>query len=85
MTLPEWAVVTILAVIGTIIWWGVLRFIHVYDDISVSLKDIVKNLGIINGRIGKVEEWKDAHNKQDDERHEDMKDSIKAKLLNYGQ
>ena len=85
MTLPEWGVVSILAVIGTVIWWGVLRFIHIYDDISESLKEIVKNLSIINGRVGKVEAWKESHDKQDDERHDDIKESIRYKLADHGQ
>lgn len=76
MTLPEWVVITILAIIGTVVWWGVLRFIHIYDDISVALKDIAKSLGLVNGRIGKLETWKDLHDKQDDERHKDIKERI---------
>lgn len=73
MTLPEWGVVAILAVIGTVIWWGILRFIHINDAVSESLKDILQNLNIMNGRIGKAELWSILHEKQDDERHKDIK------------
>ena len=33
-------------------------------------------LGIINGRVGKVETWQIAHDKQDDERHEETKTAL---------
>jgi len=85
MTLPEWAVISILMVIGTIIWWGVLRFIYINDTVSISLKDIADSLNKINGRVGKVETWMDLHEKQDDERHDDIKDIIRGRQLNSGQ
>jgi uncharacterized membrane-anchored protein YhcB (DUF1043 family) len=72
MTLPEWAVITILAVIGTIIWWGILRFIHINDTVSISLKDIVDSLNKINGRLGKTEIRLELHEKQDDERYDNI-------------
>lgn len=30
-------------------------------------------LGVINGRVGRVETWQTAHDKQDDERHEETR------------
>jgi hypothetical protein len=35
-----------------------------------KLDDILAQLRTINGRIGKLEEWREGHDKQDDEREE---------------
>jgi len=34
-------------------------------------------VGLINGRVGKIETWAIAHDKQDDERHRELQDSLK--------
>ncbi len=63
--IPEWLFMSILASIGAVIWWGVRQIV-------AELKKINDRLNIINGRVGKMETWKDGHEKQDDERHEHL-------------
>lgn len=73
MTLPEWVVIGILGIVGTIIWWGILRFIHINDDAAKHLTNIDKSLAVICERLGKSDMWMEMHSKQDDDRHEEIK------------
>lgn len=73
MTLPEWVVIGILGIVSTIIWWGILRFIHINDDTAKHLTNIDKNLALICERLGKSDMWMEMHSKQDDDRHEEIK------------
>ena len=37
------------------------------------MRSMNTKLGLMNGRVGRVETWQTAHDKQDDERHEETK------------
>lgn len=67
---PEWAVMGMLGVIGTVAWWGVRRIVAGQDSINATLVEISGRLAQINGRVGKMETRMDMHEKHDDERHE---------------
>lgn len=73
MTVPEWAVICILSSIGIVLWWGVKRLVQSNDETSQALTGINGTLAAMNTRLGKSESWMDAHDKQDDERHQDVK------------
>lgn len=74
MTVPEWVIIVMSGGIGAVFWWGVLRLINTQDTMSVSLGEINKNLGIMNGRLGKSEVWQTSHEKTDDVRHIEAKE-----------
>ena len=74
MTIPEWVIIVVLGAIGAVFWWGVLRLINTQDIMSVNLSEINKNLGIMNGRLGKSEVWQTSHEKTDDGRHIEAKE-----------
>ena len=40
--------------------------------ITWVLRDIRAQLSVLNGRLIKLETWKEEHKKQDDDRHEDL-------------
>ena len=63
--IPEGLFLSVLAAIGVVIWWGIRQIV-------TELKKINERLNLINGRVGKMETWKDMHEKQDDERHEHL-------------
>jgi hypothetical protein len=44
-------------------------------EVRGGLRRVEEQLLKLNGRLGKVEEWRDAHNKQDDERYERDQDA----------
>lgn len=67
--IPEWLVVAMLGVIGTVAWWGIRRIVAGQDNINATLTTISDRLAQINGRVGKVETWTEMHEHQDDERH----------------
>lgn len=68
--IPEWLVVAMLGVIGTVAWWGIRRIVGGQDAINQTLVQISDRLAQINGRVGKVETWTEMHEQQDDERHQ---------------
>lgn len=68
--IPEWLVVAMLGVIGTVAWWGIRRIVSGQDLINTTLVQISDRLAQINGRVGKVETWAEMHEHQDDERHQ---------------
>lgn len=68
--IPEWLVVAMLGVIGTVAWWGIRRIVGGQDAINQTLVQISDRLAQINGRVGKVETWTEMHEHQDDERHQ---------------
>jgi hypothetical protein len=45
---------------------------------SKKLDDILAQLVALNGRVGKIEEWRDGHDKQDDERERRHDESHRA-------
>lgn len=71
ISLPEWFVVGVLTVICVLLGWGVKRLVKINDDTHKALQHINDNLQKINGRLTRSEMWIAAHDKQDDERHED--------------
>ena len=70
--IPEWLVVAMLGVIGTVAWWGIRRIVSGQDLINQTLVQISDRLAQINGRVGKVETWTEMHENQDDERHQHL-------------
>ena len=78
MTLPEWAVVLILTGIGVVMWWGVRRLVQTNDNTNSALVEIGQGLATMNGRLGKSETWMELHEKQDDERHQEVKQAHAA-------
>ena len=68
--IPEWLVVAMLGVIGTVAWWGIRRIVAGQDNINATLTTISDRLAQINGRVGKVETWTEMHEHQDAERHQ---------------
>lgn len=66
--IPEWVVVGMLGVIGTVAWWGIRRIVAGQDAINETLTTISERLATINGRVGKMETWAEQHERQDDER-----------------
>lgn len=68
--IPEWLVVAMLGVIGTVAWWGIRRIVSGQDLINQTLVQISDRLAQINGRVGKMETWTEMHENQDDERHQ---------------
>ena len=74
MTIPEWVIIVVLGAIGVVFWWGVLRLINTQDVMNISLDEINKSLGIMNGRLGKSEMWQTSHEKTDDGRHIEAKE-----------
>ena len=55
-------------------WLGLLQglLVPVLGYGAWILRDIRNQLRTLNGRMIKIEEWRGAHDKQDDERHEDL-------------
>lgn len=68
--IPEWLVVAMLGVIGTVAWWGIRRIVRGQDLINQTLVQINDRLAQINGRVGKMETWTEMHENQDNERHQ---------------
>ena len=68
--IPEWLVVAMLGVIGTVAWWGIRRIVSGQDLINQTLVQINDRLAQINGRVGKMETWTEMHENQDNERHQ---------------
>ena len=54
--------------------WGVVLQIVIAGGIVW----LVRGVHNINGSIGKLNVWKEQHEKQDDERHDGVKDQISA-------
>ena len=68
--IPEWLVVAMLGVIGTVAWWGIRRIVSGQDLINQTLVQISDRLAQINGRVGKMETWTEMHEHQAYERHQ---------------
>lgn len=59
------------AAVGIVSWWGIRRIVEALDNID-------KRLGTISGRVGKMETWQEMHERQDDERHEQVEKTTDA-------
>lgn len=66
--IPEWVVLGMLTVIGTVAWWGIQRIVSGMDGINSTLLAISERLAQINGRVGKVETRLEMHESQDADR-----------------
>ena len=55
-------------------WLGLLQglLVPVLGYGAWILRDIRNQLRTLNGRMIKIEEWRELHDKQDDERHRDL-------------
>lgn len=72
MTIPVEFVT--LFVSGVLVAMGALvgYIMNAIAKIFKALTDIRDHLGKLNGRVGKAEGWQPMHEKQDDERHEQI-------------
>lgn len=70
--IPEGIIVLILTAIGVVGWFAIRRIIEGQDKILAAQVTTNERLGQINGRVGKAETRMEMHEKQDEERHEQM-------------
>ncbi len=61
----------VLVVLGLVIYLKIgPQFDRKHAENSKKLDSILEQLRIQNGRVGKLEEWREGHDKQDDEREQ---------------
>lgn len=65
MTIPEWVLVTLVTCILAVLGWAATRLVKANDDTALSLSDIVRTLGLVNGRLGRTEVWQQMHGDDD--------------------
>ena len=71
MNIPvEFVALFITVILGAIGW--------VLKDIRASLAGILDHLANLNGRVGKSETWQEMHEKQDDDRFEQLEKQTDA-------
>lgn len=58
---------------------GIVKFlIGVLKEIRGNMAGILEHLGKLNGRVGKSETWQEMHEKQDDDRFEQLEKQTDA-------
>lgn len=65
MTVPEWVMIALVGGILSILGWAATRLVSSNDATSVALSGIKDQLGIANGRLGKMETWQQMHGDDD--------------------
>ena len=65
MTVPEWAMITLVSCILAVMGWAATRLVKSNDDTALALDGIEKQLGLVNGRLGKTELWQLMHGDDD--------------------
>lgn len=78
VTLFEGIILLCLSGAGVVAWWGIKRLVKISDDGTAALDKINKSLALICERLGKSEMWMELHEKSDDDRHKELKDSYQV-------
>lgn len=78
VTLFEGLILLVISGIGVVAWWGIKRLVKMSDDGAEVLTKISTSLSLICERLGKSEMWMTLHEKSDDERHKELKDSYQT-------
>jgi hypothetical protein len=76
-TLYEGALLLFLSGVGVVVWWGIRRLVKMSDDNTNVLTNINATLSLMCERLSKTETWMNMHEKSDDERHREIKESYK--------
>ena len=81
VNVPEWAIVLIATAVGSMLWailWAWVKGVTSQGkEMNTSLKEISKHLGVMNGRLGKSEQWADIHGESDDKNFGFLKEGQK--------
>jgi hypothetical protein len=64
-----WIIGLLVAALSAQTWWG-------FRKLTAEGEDIKKSVGSVNARLTSIETWLRGHDKQDDERHVEMKQTI---------
>jgi hypothetical protein len=78
VTLFEGIILLIVSGAGGLAWWIVRRIVKMSDNASVLITNINNSLTLICERLSVSETWMEMHEKYDDERHKEMKDSYQV-------
>lgn len=65
MTVPEWVMIILAGGILSILGWAATRLVTSNDSTWVALNGIKEQMGLSNGRLGKMEMWAQMHGDDD--------------------
>lgn len=71
ITVGSWLIVGLVGALASIAWWGFRAVVRQCDEIKAGLS-------AIGSRLLSIETWQVAHDKQDDERHEQLREGLKG-------
>lgn len=75
VTLFEGIVLLAISGVFVVSWWGIRRLVKMSDDGAIMLEKINESLALICERLSKGDMWMEMHEKQDDERHNEVKNA----------
>ena len=69
ISVGSWLVIGLISALLALLWWGIRTVVS-------TLREIQVDLHLVSGRTIKMESWAEAHDKQDDARHTEMREEI---------